>query len=56
MILADCANEPELPAFLEGMTWVDFRKSEPDPMERLIWGITGVRDLSVVYRSMDSKY
>ena len=26
VILADCANEPELPAFLEGMTWVDFRK------------------------------
>jgi len=56
VILADCANEPELPAFLEGMTWVDFRKREPDPMERLIWGITGVRDLSVVYRSVDSKY
>ncbi len=26
---------------LEGMTWVDFRKGEPDPMEMLVWGITG---------------
>ncbi|HLZ81567.1 MAG TPA: TIR domain-containing protein, partial [Ktedonobacteraceae bacterium] len=48
VILADCANEPELPAFLEGMTWVDFRKQEPDPMERLVWGITGVRELGGV--------
>jgi hypothetical protein len=23
------------------MTWVDFRKQEPDPLKRLIWGITG---------------
>jgi GTPase SAR1 family protein len=44
VILADCTNEPELPAFLEGMTWVDFRKQDPDPMKQLIWGITGQRD------------
>jgi len=25
------------------MTWVDFRKQEPDPMQRLLWGITGRR-------------
>jgi hypothetical protein len=27
--------------FLRGMTWVDFRKQEPDPMGQLIWSITG---------------
>jgi hypothetical protein len=37
-------KEPQLPIFLEGMTWVDFRKEDPNPMERLIWGITGERD------------
>ncbi len=41
MILADCAQEPDLPLFLQSLTWVDFRESDPDPLERLIWGITG---------------
>jgi hypothetical protein len=26
------------------MTWVDFRKDDPDPMEQLVWGITGKRE------------
>ena len=26
---------------LEGFGWVDFRKQRPDPLEQLIWGITG---------------
>lgn len=34
---------PRLPLFLQGMTWVDFRKTAPDPMFQLIWGITGKR-------------
>jgi hypothetical protein len=25
------------------MTYVDFRQSEPEPLARLEWGITGVR-------------
>ena len=33
----------ELPIFLKAMTWVDFRRQEPDPLSRLIWGITGRR-------------
>jgi hypothetical protein len=44
VILPDCEETPELPIFLEGMTWVDFRRSNPDPLERLIWGITGERN------------
>jgi hypothetical protein len=41
VVLADAPDKPELPCFLRGMTWVDFRKKDPDPMERLVWGITG---------------
>ena len=41
VILKDCTNVPELPVFLKGMAWVDFREARPDPMEQLIWGIRG---------------
>jgi hypothetical protein len=44
VLLPGISSEPRLPLFLKGMTWVDFRKPEPDPMERLIWGITGKKD------------
>lgn len=43
VILPDCYIVPKLPVFLSGMTWVDFRKSAPDPLKRLIWGITDER-------------
>jgi WD40 repeat protein len=43
VLLTDAPEKPQLPIFLKGMTWVDFRKQDPDPMERLIWGITGER-------------
>ena len=39
VILPDCENTPRLPTFLRGMTWVDFRKDDPDPMEQLIGGL-----------------
>ena len=42
VLLPNAPNSPNLPPFLEGMTWVDFRRSRPDPMEQLIWGITGI--------------
>jgi len=41
--LLDAPDKPELPIFLRAMTWVDFRLRDPDPMERLVWGITGKR-------------
>jgi WD40 repeat protein len=44
VLLPNCKQDPELPIFLQGMMWVDFRKSEPDPMSQLIWGITGERE------------
>jgi len=41
VLLQDAPDLKRLPIFLKGLTWVDFRKTEPDPMEQLIWGITG---------------
>jgi CRISPR-associated Csx14 family protein len=48
VLLPDAPEKPELPLFLAGMTWVDFRKSrqhdaDENPLHRLIWGITGQR-------------
>jgi nucleotide-binding universal stress UspA family protein len=43
VLLRDAAEKPKLPIFLRGMTWVDFRVNEPEPLSRLIWGITGRR-------------
>ena len=46
VLLENAPRKPKLPVFLKGMTWVDFRKRDPDPMEQLIWGITGERRLA----------
>ena len=43
VLLPDAPQQPELPLFLRQMTWVDFRVADPDPLERLVWGITGQR-------------
>jgi tetratricopeptide (TPR) repeat protein len=45
VLLRNCPKKPRLPRFLEAYHWVDFRKSSPDPMENLIWGITGIRPI-----------
>jgi hypothetical protein len=45
VILPGCKEIPELPIFLRGMTWVDFRKLDPDPLGQLFFGITGKRPL-----------
>lgn len=44
VLLKYAPSEPKLPLFLRGITWVDFRKQEPNPLRQLIWGITGERD------------
>lgn len=43
VILPDCPDEliDTVPRFMKSFHWVDFRESQPDPMEQLIWGITG---------------
>jgi hypothetical protein len=43
VLLCSAPDKPALPLFLEAMTWVDFRLSDPDPLDRLVWGITGKR-------------
>jgi hypothetical protein len=40
-VLLPGAQRLMLPAFLEGMTWVDLTAADPDPLEQLEWGITG---------------
>ena len=46
VILPDAKRDPDLPLFLSAMGWVDFRRTRPDPLETLIWGITGERPVS----------
>jgi small GTP-binding protein len=43
VILENIPKKPALPIFLKGHTWVDFAHKLPDPLEKLIWGITGQR-------------
>lgn len=43
VLLEDAPQTPALPPFLRAMTWVDFRQDDPEPLSRLIWGITGER-------------
>lgn len=43
VLLPDAPQEPKLPVFLQGLMWVDFRLQYPEPMEQLIWGITGTK-------------
>lgn len=43
VILEACANVPQLPPFLRGLQWVDFRRPNSEPLARLVWGITGKR-------------
>ncbi|MEL6778913.1 MAG: GUN4 domain-containing protein [Cyanobacteria bacterium J06597_16] len=43
VLLPGAPQEPELPRFLRGKTWVDFRRSQPEPFGRLMWGITGIK-------------
>lgn len=45
VLLSDAPHEPKLPVFLRGFTWVDFRRRDPDPLQQLLYGITGKRDL-----------
>ncbi len=44
VILPDPSNIPQLPLFLRQFTWVDFRKTSPDPFAQLLWGIRGRRN------------
>lgn len=51
VLLPDVPQKPKLPSFLQSMSWVDFRKQDPDTLERLVWGITGQRKLPSMIQS-----
>jgi GTPase SAR1 family protein/nucleotide-binding universal stress UspA family protein len=42
-VLLPGVERPDLPVFLDGMTWVDLAASEPDPFDLIEWGVTGRR-------------
>jgi hypothetical protein len=41
VLLDNAPQKPDLPLFLHGRMWVDFRQTQPNPMKNLIWGVTG---------------
>jgi hypothetical protein len=42
VILPNAPTIPDLPVFLKGMTWVDFRRKHPNPLRQLLWSrVTG---------------
>jgi hypothetical protein len=42
-VLLPGVARPEVPVFLESYTWVDLGVTDPDPIDRLEWGITGTQ-------------
>jgi hypothetical protein len=40
-VLLPDANTVVLPVLLQGLTWVNLAVSEPNPIDQLVWGITG---------------
>jgi uncharacterized CHY-type Zn-finger protein len=44
VLLPYAPQKPTLPKLLEDFIWVDFRLQDPDPLQQLLWGITGKRD------------
>jgi hypothetical protein len=45
-VLLRAAKPQNLPVFLESFTWVDLNVTEPDPIDQLVWGITGTQPFS----------
>jgi hypothetical protein len=43
VLLPGSPADPEVPLFMKMFHWVDFRKADPDPINQLVWGITGKR-------------
>jgi GTPase SAR1 family protein/nucleotide-binding universal stress UspA family protein len=40
-VLLPGARHQDLSVFLDGFTWVNLAATEPDPIDQLVWGITG---------------
>jgi TIR domain len=41
VVLPSAKSTPELPWTLGNLHWVDFRVADLDPLDQLVWGITG---------------
>jgi hypothetical protein len=41
VVLPSAKTTPDIPWTLANLHWVDFRVTNPNPLEQLIWGITG---------------
>lgn len=46
VILSNSTTIPQLPLFMRQFTWVDFRKTDPHPVDQLIWGVTGKKPVA----------
>lgn len=46
VVLDGVRGTPRWPPFLELWQAVDLRVSDPDPIDRLVWGITGERRMA----------
>ena len=55
VLLPSAPSEPKLPIFLRQLTWVDFRRTEPNPIHHLIWGVTGEQPLEPVNGEVGDK-
>jgi len=40
-VLLPDANTADLPVFLQGLTWINLASPEPNPIDQLVWGVTG---------------
>jgi GTPase SAR1 family protein len=40
-VLLPDADTADLPVFLQGLTWVNLAAPEPNPIDQLVWGVTG---------------
>ena len=54
VMLESAPQKPQLPIFLNALTWVDFKSPYLDPMEQLIFGITGVKPKKLEHRPSTS--
>jgi GTPase SAR1 family protein len=43
ILLPGTGERPNWSSFLDDFQWVDFQKSDPEPLSQLVYGITGVR-------------
>jgi formylglycine-generating enzyme required for sulfatase activity len=43
VLLPNAPQQPQLPILLKNLSYVDFRRQEPEPFGFLVWGITGER-------------